>query len=262
MKKILFIVAILVIGAFSNAATEKVNIGKQSSLGLLWMQDGAEYKSLVYQAFNIATKEIKDEKDMKKVFVRIDDVLLDNTPYFAWLLAKNEKDTNENRNRWYKSLDAEAVEGAVDFVNSLESGDIELSFVTSRDQSVYKATVKNMKKAGFEKVKTENIISTDEFSSYIKKGGEYTVIVTNDLNELTDKLENSNYMARNKFADEKKKSFGEKWVIIPNVLYGNFETSLSKNYEISNSNQKSEVRKNTLNDWEGTKQFDRNIFDF
>jgi hypothetical protein len=105
-------------------------------------------------------------------------------------------------------------------------------------------------------------VSNEKEFIVIKKGGEYTVIVTNDLNELTDKLENSNYMARNKFADEKKKSFGEKWVIIPNVLYGNFETSLSKNYEISNSNQKSEVRKNTLNDWEGTKQFDRNIFDF
>ncbi|BDU51385.1 HAD family acid phosphatase [Haliovirga abyssi] len=267
MKKISLLMAILGIGFIMNvaeieAAPNKANIGQQSSLALLWMQDGAEYKSLVHQAFNIAEKRVREDKMIKKVFVRVDEVLLDNTPYFAWLLKSNEKDTIENRNRWYSSLDAEAVDGAVEFINYLNKNNVEVKLITSRDRNVYDVTIRNMNKAGFKALTLNNLISESDFDSYVKNGGKYTAIVTNDLNDFSSKIDGKNYRERKAFADNQKNDFGKKWVIIPNVLYGDFETSLSKGYDNLDNNKKANVKIETLNEWNGTREFDRNIFNF
>jgi 5'-nucleotidase (lipoprotein e(P4) family) len=94
-------------------------------------------------------------------------------------------------------------------------------------------TFENLKAVGF-KVKKENIMLMDKEHSKESRRQEvlkkYDVIVYlgDNLTDYPGGFEKTTVERRNAMVDSMKSSFGEKFIILPNPLYGDWERALPK----------------------------------
>lgn len=105
--------------------TEKGVASEQSVLSVLWSQQSAERKALYYQGFNIGKLKVvealkKEGAEKKKAIVLdIDETILDNSPYFAYLVKKG-KTFPYQWNEWVQSASAKPLPGALEFLNEMK----------------------------------------------------------------------------------------------------------------------------------------------
>ncbi len=266
MKKIaLLLIPFLVIVALSfksydnssiksASVCDSLNISSQEHLmmSVLWYQRSAEMKALYYQCYNMAKmivdNKLKENKAVTKnaVVLDIDETVLDNSPYEAWMIDKSFPYSVKTWKIWTKAAIAKPTPGVVEFLNYIKSKGVEAFYVSNREIDERDATLKNMinEKIPFADsihilLKNNSSNKTDRYKSIEKK---YKIILTigdnlRDYNEIFGNRKN-NYGLN--MADSLKNQFGESFVILPNPMYGDWEKA------IYNGKFPSEVEKNKI----------------
>ena len=173
-KKIINTLATITISVISTYFLMGVSAGTQSVQpqtsvnlqyqvgGTLYMQKAAEYRSLAYQAFNLARLRLDadlDKKNVKKlpkaersmpraIVVDIDETILDNSPAQAYSIANNAPFNLKDWYAWGEMRKAKAIPGAVAFLNYAVSKGARIFYVSNRDEVQKQATIDNLKKVG------------------------------------------------------------------------------------------------------------------
>lgn len=220
-----------------------------------WVQNSGEYKALTIQAFNLGKSRLDKimENDTvptkpKAIILDIDETVLDNSPFFANLIIKNEKldqQTWEGWENWTDQIQATALPGAVPFLKYADSQGVAIFYVTNRDQTEEEATFLNLKNESFPNVHKENLLLKNQSSSskidrFNKVQKEYNVVLYfgDNLSDFSDRYYHEDL---DKTVDEKvledSDYFGSKYIVLPNPMYGDWETSL---YEKETSDKRSE----------------------
>lgn len=204
---------------------------------VLWQQLSGEYIALCYQSYNLAKLQLDNDLNNKKIVEKplaiitdIDETVLDNSPFFGKLIKLNENYSKERWVEWGKQEKAESVPGALSFFKYAASKNIEIFYITNRYDIESEETISNLKKNGFPFADKEHILfkmnANDKEPRRNKVIDSYEVIMLmgDNLSDFSSAFDNNSNQIRNNTVNSLKSEFGNKFIVLPNPMYGDWES--------------------------------------
>jgi len=120
----------------------------------LWMQHSAEYRACCLQTYKLAKVALAENLKAKQtdkpaaVVLDIDETVLDNSYYEAYMAAEATSFRDSTWAIWTSKADATEVPGAIDFLKYAQSLGVEIIFISNRYPEELEPTMANMKKLG------------------------------------------------------------------------------------------------------------------
>ncbi|HEY9535133.1 MAG TPA: 5'-nucleotidase, lipoprotein e(P4) family [Mucilaginibacter sp.] len=256
MKKVLLFLGLLLFFLATRAQDiplSTANAGKVWSL--LYQQRAAEYKALCFQAYNIARLRLDEAlrhkgKKPLAVITDIDETLLDNSPLDAARAINNQEFDLKAWKQWTAKGIADTVPGAPSFFKYAASKGVAVFYITNRDEDEREGTTKNLKRYHLPYADAGHILLKQSTSSKEVRRqqvlSKYNVVLL-----CGDNLPDFDVLYDNKPSEENrtaiteklKKQFGNRYIVIPNPSYGDFENAIFKyNYKLSNTQKDSVIR--------------------
>jgi 5'-nucleotidase (lipoprotein e(P4) family) len=219
----------------------------------LFMQHAGEYRALSFQAFNIAKlfldkdfekKSIKmlpksERKRTRAVVVDIDETVLDNSPAQAYTIKNRLPFNLKDWYAWGELRKAKAIPGSVDFLNYANSKGVKIFYVSNRDEVQKQATIDNLKAVGFPDVNVETVLLRQSESSKtarrtaISQNYRIVILAGDNLNDLSEVFEKKSVADRFVEVDKTRELYGNKFIVLPNAMYGAWEDSIYDNKRLS-----------------------------
>lgn len=228
----------------NNLSKQDISQDYSMSMAILYNYYSAEYSALTIQAYNLAVSKldyISDTASSVKqyaVVVDIDETVLDNSPYQARAIVENFS-YPDGWNEWCNKSEARAIPGALMFLNYADSLGFKIFYISNRKQEfVYKGTFKNLETEGFPQVDDKSImlrLPQSEQNPYpsdkeirrekIREMGYEIVLLAGD--NLGDfYTDDKSGMERKALIEANSKEFGNKYIVLPNAMYGNWPSSI------------------------------------
>ena len=237
-------------------------LADQSVLALNWFQQSGEYQALSHQAFNSAKLAFDLAKatpgKKKAVVVDLDETMLDNSPYSGWQAKQGQPFATATWAKWSQAEQAGAVPGAVQFARYVNSHQGTMFYVSNRKQSEYAATVANMQKLGFTGMSEKTVLLSGDTSNKqprfdaIKNAGYDIVVYAGDnLNDFGAATYHKDNAQRRAFVADNQSKFGTEYIVLPNPLYGDWESGMAKDYNKLTPEQKLQIRQQAIKAWSG-----------
>ena len=165
----------------------------------------------------------------------IDETVLDNSPYQAYQIENKKNFNQEDWNKWTRLAQAEPIAGALNFLNFTKNNGVEIFYVSNRSEAERVPTLENLQKKSFPYADNNHLIlKTDKSSkeSRRQKLSEKYNIVLFFGDNLSDFSDIYYYNNEGKTSSEKvlehPELFGSKFIILPNAMYGDWESSMYK----------------------------------
>ncbi len=230
----------------------KYQDGCETLNATLWMQTSAEYRMMTTQAYQRARTSV--EKALADptwtaaveqvgtdfgalppaIIVDIDETVLDTTGFQAQMIKQGRRFNQALWDEWTRTASAKSISGALAFIKwAAEEKGVTVFYVTNRPVSVEPWTLKNLKNEGFPVAKGVDSIyskgecgdtSSNKCSRRRRICGDYRVILMagdnlgDFISGMKDKPEN-----RIKAAEAYAPFWAEKWIVLPNPIYGSWE---------------------------------------
>ncbi len=261
LRQLLALVIILTLGwNFSctkqEKATAELSPNEHLVMATLYIQTAAENRALCYQAFQLARLRLDEALKHKGVkapaiVTDIDETLLDNSPYEAYcILSGNSYPIRWKE--WVNLAKAKPVPGALEFLTYADQKGVDIFYISNRKQALLQGTMKNLKEAGFPQVREDHILLRTTASS--KEARRQTVAATHEillllgdnLNDFAQVFEHKSVDRRFALADSLHRLFGQKFIVLPNPMYGEWEGALYDYHWKMSAQQKNEARKKAL----------------
>lgn len=241
----------------------KVQLTDQQLMADLWYQTAGETKALYHQGYNIGTLKLdaalaKGTSKKPAVVLDLDETVVDNSPHQA-MSVKAGKGYPYKWDDWINKAEAEALPGAIDFLKHAESKGVDIYYISNRKANQLDATIKNLERISAPQATKEHILLQEAKEKGKEKRREL-VSSTHDIvllfgDNLSDFIgfDGLSTPDRNKKVEELKAQFGEKFIVFPNPMYGDWEGSLY-NYDFKKSDaEKDKVRRENLKSFEDKK---------
>lgn len=225
-----------------------------------WYQTSAELEACYYQAFNQAKQallmQIKADSTEKPnaVVMDIDETLLDNSPFQVKMIETGKAYNKDFWKKWTSKAEAKALPGAIDFLEFVKENEAEIIYISNRMVDELDPTVKNMKELGFPETRKDHFYLKKETSDKTirrnKVRDNYDILLfvgdnLTDYKEFFDQRDN-NYGKNN--VSKHKDIFGNKFIILPNPMYGGWFNALLKQAE-SDTLSTEDMILNQLKSW-------------
>ncbi len=222
----------------------------------LFQQRAAEYRALCFQAYNIARLRIDNyispTTKPKAIITDIDETLFDNSPY---AMHQAYSGTEFNLPSWYQWTDmaaSDTMPGTGSFLYYVASKNVEIFYVTNREERERTATLKNLQRFNLPNADEKHLITKQTTSSKearrqeIMQRYEVILLMGDNLSDFSYLFDKKNEEERKTNTDISAAEFGKKFIVFPNVTYGDWEPSLYKfNYNYTQA-QKDSVLKTVL----------------
>jgi 5'-nucleotidase (lipoprotein e(P4) family) len=238
-------------------------VSDQSTQAILWLQNAGEYQALCFQAFNAGKDAVdratESQVEQWAVVVDLDETMLDNSPYAAWLLLNNSSYAPDTWNAWCEAAEAPALPGAVDFANYVTSKGGTLFYVSNRDNATLRATMQNLRDLKFPEVtparvflKTDTSNKEARLQKVSDAGYQVVLLMGDNLNDFPELAtwHKSNALRNQGLADNQS-DFGQRFILLPNPSYGDWEAGMVEGYHKLSVGEKLRVRRDNLNAWSG-----------
>lgn len=267
MKNSIFILvcATVLFSACSTLKKTTVNPDNHDYLlsSVSWYQHSAEMHALYYQGFNIAQlrldEAIKNNKQSKPlaVVVDIDETMMDNSLYETDVIKYG--DNNDGWTNYTNHASAKALPGALEFALYSQSKDVEIFYITNRDDNERESTLRNLKNEGFPFATSDHLLtrsdtaySTGNTSSKsgrrtkVSNTHEIVLLIGDNLNDFSEVFENRKTNDGKTAVAENKALFGKRFIVLPNPMYGAWEKPLLDFESKLSGKQKTEKLRNKL----------------
>lgn len=232
MKKLLPLLFILASCASSRSSQDHL------TMATLWMQQAGEYRALCLQAFAAADVELDRALARKKnkplaIILDVDETVLDNSPYQGRMILNDQPFEPGSWDAWVDERGADAIPGAVAFLQKASKRGVEIFYVTNRPDQNHEATFDNLRRRGFP-VKLKNVQTKGDDHSKQKrrdailKKYEVIMLVGDNLGDFDKAFHEQDNATRRNLVDQRRKHWGSKFIVLPNPMYGDWESSMYK----------------------------------
>jgi 5'-nucleotidase (lipoprotein e(P4) family) len=221
----------------TTASRERSGVIDGKIFATAFQQRSAEYRALCYQAFNIAHVRVEQSNrerspKPKAIMTDIDETILNNSPYEVHRLLKGKDYDDASWNEWTSMGNADTIPGALGFLKYASAAGIEIFYVTNRGEREREGTLKNLKKFNFPNADNEHLLLKQNVSSKEERkksiAATHTIILLmgDNMNDFSFLFEKKTSDERNKIADGFSAEFGNRFIVLPNPVYGDWESSL------------------------------------
>lgn len=210
-------------------------IQENSIQAVLWQERAAEYKALCYQAYNTAhlqfDKLIAENKDAAKplaIITDLDESVMDNSPFNGEMILKDRNYSKKDWIEWGDEKSAKALPGSVDFFKYAAAKGVEIFYISNRYPEQRQATLDNMNGYGLPFVDDNHLMLRGEKSSKaerraeVEKNFKVIMLIGDNLADFSDLYESQLSDRRNALTDSLKADFGVSYIVLPNVIYGDW----------------------------------------
>ena len=227
---------------------------------VLFHQTAAEYQALCFQTYNLA--KIQLEKRLQQhafpydlppaIVMDLDETVVDNSFFNAQLILDSTNYTRERWMEWSNLMSAGEVPGAIEFIKYAQGLGVEVMFVSNRRIEELHNTIENLKSLGLENVDTNQVLlRVDEASKknrrdQVSENYEVLMLFGDNLADFSEVFDKQSLAIRNNFVDSLRTEFGSRFIILPNILYGEWEGALFEYNRSFSQSQKDSVRKSHL----------------
>jgi 5'-nucleotidase (lipoprotein e(P4) family) len=235
-------------------------ISSQQLMSDLWFQTSGEAKALYYQGYNIGTMRLdqalaKGTKQKPAVILDLDETVLDNSPYQAFTVKAN-KEYPYKWDEWIARAEAKALPGAIDFLKHADKKGVDIYYISNRKESQKEATIKNLQRIGAPQATSEHVLlkqpgekGKEKRRQQVAKNHEILLFFGDNLADFSG-FEGKSLVERNQTVEKMKSQFGDKLIIFPNPMYGDWEGAIY-DFDYNKSNdEKNQLRRQHLNDFQ------------
>ncbi|MEA2103184.1 MAG: 5'-nucleotidase, lipoprotein e(P4) family [Candidatus Cloacimonadota bacterium] len=244
MKTRILIPALLLIFLLTSlsANAENPQMNDESFLmAALWQTTSAEYRALCYQAYNIARVNL--EKDMqiktekkRAILVDMDETIIDNSLYNAVRVVREQEYPKEFY-KWIDSSKADAVAGAMDFLNFADRNNYEIFYITNRRMESYDISLKQLQTMNFPQADSLHLLLKETSSNKETRrqmiAGKYHIalLLGDNCDDFSEEFYRKSIEERKNAVNFLKDEFGTKFIILPNPIHGAWKKAI---YEYKN----------------------------
>lgn len=259
MKRLILPFTALFLLGWMTTEPEPPSANEHLVMSVLWYQTAAEMRALSYQTFHLAKMQIDLDRQIERkngrkraVVVDVDETVLDNSPHSAKMILEN-KSFPFGWTEWVNLARAEALPGAVEFMTYAVEKGYDVFYVSNRtEKDELAGTIKNLRDRGFPQADSAHILLRTGESS--KEGRRETIRRTHDIVLLLgDNLNDHDSAFERKLTDERfretdrlKAEFGKKYIVLPNPMYGEWESAAYKFQRGLSDDRKAELRRSML----------------
>jgi 5'-nucleotidase (lipoprotein e(P4) family) len=199
-----------------------------------WYQNAAEVRALYYQAYNIAEMRldyyINNISPVKPlaVILDVDETVLDNSPYQGAAVREGISYPT-GWTEWVNQEKAKLLPGVRDFLNHAAEQKVEVFYVTNRNEKEKEATVANLKQFGLPNADAGHVFVKSKTSDKtarrrtIIRDYEIVLLIGDNLGDFDHLFQEHDTERRNELVDEYRSMFGDRFIMLPNSMYGDWE---------------------------------------
>ena len=243
---------------------------------VLWTQTSIEHEIAYRQVFLSATRQLDTAlstpnwdalpiapRSLKNlppaVVVDIDETLLDNTPLNARDIINNQTYSYNRWNKWVNEANAQALPGAVDFLNEVDKRGITIYYLTNREHSQVSATLNNLRRRGFPIYNAEQILAASTPTGHCEAAGynktcrrqwvanhaRVLMLVGDSFGDFV-KAKPHTLEAQREAAAPYIQWLGQRWFILPNPTYGDWYSAPYNDQDSLPASQKRKLKQHAL----------------
>ena len=205
--------------------------------GAVWQQKASEYKALCYQAYNIARLQLDEilkapHSKPLAVVTDIDETILDNSPYQVHSALMNEKYSDSSWIVWTKRVDCDTVPGGLSFFSYAKSRGADVFYITNRLEEEREQTLKELQRWNFPDASNDHLILKTTGSgkeprrAVVAQTHDIVMLFGDNLSDFSAVFDKQPLDKRNATTRDNATLFGTKFIVLPNVMYGDWEGML------------------------------------
>ena len=213
-------------------ACNNLDVSKKEH-SLYWQKNSAEYVALSYQAYNLAKFRLDEKLNSEfnkrpAIVIDLDETVLNNLPYNEMLIDSSDVFTQESWSKWVNKKIATKIPGSLEFINYAKSKNVKIVYLSNRRVENYDPTKENLVNIGYPFDEDTLMLLRDETSDKTARRNtlnDYEIIMLlgdnlADFNSVFYKKSNNE---RIQSVDSLSKMFGDKFIVFPNLIYGDWE---------------------------------------
>ena len=218
-----------------------------------FMQSSAEYHALCLQAFNIARLRLDEALKLssskpRAIIVDIDETVLDNSADEVHRDLLGKSFNMEDWHQWTAMAAADTIPGAFSFLKYASSKNVEIFYITNRDEVDRAGTLQNLQHFGFPNADNAHLLIRLNTSG--KEARRQQVMADHDVVMLLgDNLSDFSMLFDKKSVEERLQAtqklsaeFGNRFIVLPNPVYGDWELALYQYKQLSSAQKDSAIK--------------------
>ncbi len=225
---------------------------------VLWHQTSAEYRALCYQAFNSAQRSLEALLSASKpderlaIVTDLDETILDNSFLEAKGIKEGKQYDPKEWVKWVNLSAATAIPGAVEFLQWAAKHNITIFYISNRTHADIHATIANLRKLQVPFADSSHMLFLADGSSKesrrLKVAENYQIVMLlgDNLNDFTSAFEKRTVNDRKAEVDLVRNEWGKRFIVIPNAIYGEWESVIYDYEKNLTPEQKDAKRRNHL----------------
>jgi 5'-nucleotidase (lipoprotein e(P4) family) len=223
--------------------------------GAMWQQKAAEYKALCYQAYNLAKLRLdvilqQQHSKPLAIITDIDETVLDNSPYEIHRALQDSLYSDESWIAWTAKMECDTIPGALSFLKYAYAKGVQVYYITNRLEIERNPTLKNLQQWNFPDASHDHLFlkqttsGKEERRSIVAKDHEIVLLFGDNLSDFSAVFDKQPFAERDARVTSNAQLFGDKFIVLPNAAYGDWEGALYNfNYNLSASQKDSSIKK-------------------
>lgn len=170
------------------------------------------------------------------IILDLDETVLDNSGYQAWLIREGATYNRATWNAWCEAQEATAIPGSIEFLQAANALGVAIFYVTNRYAETEEATLRNLEALGAPVVWDEDrLLLRDEREDWTSEKGtrrehvgeSYRIVQLfgDNFGDFLDGVETT-VDARTEMAASYDAWWGTRWFMLPNPQYGSWESAV------------------------------------
>lgn len=272
-------IAGLMFGLIGTAQAEGAK-GHDGLNATYWMQNAVEYKANAAALYQLAMLRLDQaladkswtaaleqgtgyEDKPPAVILDIDETVLDNSPYQAWIVENDKYYSSKTWAPFVESQTSRAIPGSVDFTKYAASKGVTVFYVSNRKAPGEKATRENLARFGYPVDESLDVVllrgEKDEWKSSGKTPRRAHVAATHrillqlgdNLGDFTEEKVKGTPQERLAVYQKHQDRWGHDWIMFANPTYGSWEGAAIGNNWKAKSAEKRRMKFHIMEDWRG-----------
>jgi 5'-nucleotidase (lipoprotein e(P4) family) len=270
----------LMLGTVATAAADgpKANDGLNAAY---WMQNAVEYKAnatALYQLAKLRLDQALADKSWTAaleqgtgyegkppaVILDIDETVLDNSPYQAWIVENDKYYSSKTWAAFVESRTSRAIPGSLDFTKYAASNGVKVFYVSNRKGPEEQATRDNLAKFGYPVDESEDVVllrgEKEEWKAsdktprraHVTAGYRVLLQLGDNLGDFTDEKVDGTPKERQEVFAKHMDRWGREWIMFANPAYGSWEGAAIGNNWKASAEEKRRMKFEIMDDWKGS----------
>jgi 5'-nucleotidase (lipoprotein e(P4) family) len=259
--KLAFYSLTIVLWLAACTATKKLAISQPAGISIrgklfasLYQQRAAEYHALCLQAYNLARWRLDELSQQvyakpKAIITDIDETVLDNSAYAVHQALQGKDYEPSSWHEWTGKAEADTFPGALTFLKYASSKGMEIFYITNRDEQERSATLQNLQHFGFPNADNghlqlrKNESGKEQRRLQVLADHGVILLLGDNLSDFSSLFDKKMIEERLQATQQQLGQFGNRFIVLPNPVYGDWESALYRyNYQLNSAQKDSVIR--------------------